>query len=283
MQGFRSIWTLTLFCLPVGCSSHNGQHESKQTAAHHEGRDGERDEDGDEEEEGENMDARMAGTEHRSLLDEQATGRDVSFAAAADALPAGWKVEGTHQSGPTATWKVVADSSAPGGANVLALTSPNHESESTFNLCWTNQTRFENGAIDVSMKPISGREDQGGGLIWRVKDKDNYYICRANPLESNFRLYYVKDGTRHQLATASLPISSGGWHTIRIEQVGDRILCSFDGKQLLEARDSTIHGEGGIGLWTKSDAASEFAALKVASTDHEEGDERDEDEEHEHR
>ncbi len=266
MKCFRTIWTVSLLGLPIGCSSQH-EREPKSTSGSHDAPSS-RDEDGDEdgEEEGEAMEAKAPGGASGSLLDESATGREVSFAATpVGALPAGWKIEGTNQSGPLATWKVAADASAPGGANVLALTSPNHDSGSTFNLCWTGDVHFEDGALEVSMKPISGKEDQGGGLIWRVKDKDDYYVCRANPLESNFRVYYVKDGTRHQLASASLPIPAGAWHTIRVEHVGDHIACSLDGKRLLEVTDSTLRGEGGIGLWTKSDAASEFSDLRVTT------------------
>jgi hypothetical protein len=277
MKRFRIVCALSLLTLPVGCSSQH-EREAGHAAGKHEESSEDHDEDGDERENEESE-----AMEARSLVDGKSSMIAVSFAAAAGSLPSGWKVEGTRQDGPLATWKAIEDLSAPGSANVLALTSPNHASGSTFNLCWTNQVRFEDGALEVSIKPVSGKEDQGGGLIWRVKDKDDYYICRANPLEQNFRVYFVKDGTRHQLASASLPIPAGAWHTIRVEQVGDRIACSLDGKRLLEAQDSTIRGEGGIGLWTKSDAASEFAALRIAARTHDEGDERDEGEEHEHR
>ena len=60
------------------------------------------------------------------------------------------------------------------------------------------------------MKPISGKEDQGGGLIWRVKDKDDYYICRANPLEGNFRVYCVEEGRRRQLGKPIVDHSGTG-------------------------------------------------------------------------
>jgi hypothetical protein len=241
MKCFRTILALSILHVCTGCSSRHDR-EPMSTKA-----------------------ASMSGGE-RSLLDERATARDVSFAGTSvGALPAGWKVEGTNQDGPLATWNVVADATAPGGSSALALTSSNHDSGSTFNLCWTGDVRFEDGALEVSMKSVSGKEDQGGGLIWRVKDKDDYYVCRANPLEGNFRVYCVEEGRRRQLASASLPIASGEWHTFRIEHVGDRIACSLDGERLLEARDETIRGEGGIGLWTKADAASEFAALRVTS------------------
>jgi hypothetical protein len=181
----------------------------------------------------------------------------------AGALPAGWKAEGTNQKGPVATWKVIADATAPSKPNVLSLTSPNHDSGSTFNVCWTDRARFKEGRIEVSLKPNTGSEDQGGGPIWRVQDKDEYYICRANPLESNFRVYYVQNGSRHQLASADVKIATGKWHTIAIEHHGERIACWLDGEKLLEATDGHLPNAGGVGVWTKSDAASSFDDLKI--------------------
>lgn len=181
-------------------------------------------------------------------------------------LPQGWKVEGTRQQGPLATWKVQADSSAPSRPNVLALTSPNHDSPGTYNLCWTNQIQFKDGRIELSFKANAGRVDRGGGPIWRVQDKDNYYICRANPLEDNFRLYYVKGGRRRQIATAEdIIIASGKWHTIKVIHEGDQIQCFFNGKKLIDHRDDTFENAGGAGLWTKADAATAFDDFVVTS------------------
>jgi len=178
-------------------------------------------------------------------------------------LPDGWKAEGTNQKGPVATWQVVEDATAPSKPNVLALTNTNHDSGGTFNLCWTDKVRFRDGSIEVRFKPVSGKEDQGGGLIWRVKDRDNYMIARMNPLEDNFRVYYVKDGSRHQNESAKAKVEAGTWHTMKIEQHADHIVCSFDGKECLNARDDHIQAEGGIGLWTKSDAVSSFDDLTI--------------------
>jgi uncharacterized membrane protein YkoI len=186
-------------------------------------------------------------------------------------LPEGWKAEGTNQKGPVATWQVTADPTAPSKPNALALTASTHGSSGTFNICWTDHVRFQDGTIELSLRPESGAEDQGGGPIWRVKDKDNYYICRANPLESNFRVYYVKDAVRKQLASAKLDIPSNKWHTIKIEQHGSHIVCSFDGQRLLEADDNTLPEAGGIGLWTKSDAVTAFDNLNVTPGGNDQG------------
>jgi len=177
--------------------------------------------------------------------------------------PSGWKAEGTQQVGPVATWAVIADGTAPSRPNVLSLTKTNHTSGSTFNICWNEQVHFQDGRVEISLKANGGQEDQGGGPIWRVQDKDNYYVCRANPLENNFRVYYVKNGSRTQLATAEAKIPSGKWHMIAIEQHGEHIVCFLNGTQLLEATDNHILGPGGVGVWTKADATSSFDNITV--------------------
>lgn len=179
------------------------------------------------------------------------------------ALPVGWKAEGTQQHGPVATWSVSADGTAPSKPNVLALTNAQQGSDDTFNLCWTDRVRFQDGRVELALKAVSGEVDQGGGPIWRVQDKNNYYICRANPLESNLRVYYVKDGARKQLATASIEIPSGTWMTIAIEHRGSRIVCFLNGAKLLEATDEHLPAAGGVGVWTKADSLAHFDDLVV--------------------
>ena len=178
-------------------------------------------------------------------------------------IPANWKIEATNQKGPLATWQVVEDTSAPSGKKVLALTSPNHTFGGTFNLCWTDQMTFLNGEIEVHFKANSGVEDQGGGVIWRVIDRDNYYISRYNPLENNFRIYYVKDGARRMLASARIKLPSHKWHELKIVQDGKKISGYLNGKKLLEVEDDTFPNAGGVGLWTKADAATSFDDFEV--------------------
>jgi len=173
-------------------------------------------------------------------------------------IPSAWKVEATNQHGPLASWQVVTDSTAPSGRKVLALTRPNHNFGGTFNLCWSDQIQFLNGVIKVYFKANSGVEDQGGGVMWRVRDKDNYYISRYNPLENNFRIYYVKDGARRMLASARIHLPAHTWQELKIVQKGDKISGYLNGKKLLEVEDNTFSNSGGVGLWTKADAVTSF-------------------------
>jgi len=174
------------------------------------------------------------------------------------APPPGWLIEGTNQRGPLAEWAVQSRPDAPSPPNVLVLTDPKDGAGGTFNLSWTNNVQFSDGVIEVSVKAGSGREDQGGGPIWRVQDKDNYYIARWNPLEDNFRLYTVKQGSRKMLESAKVQTDPKAWHRIRIEHDGDEIRCYFDGRALFTVRDGTFPDPGGVGVWTKADAATSF-------------------------
>lgn len=183
-------------------------------------------------------------------------------------VPAGWSVDGTHASGAHASWSVRADADAPTAPNVLSMTRAGGSSDDTFNLCWTDELTLLYGAIEVRLRADGGAVDQGGGVIWRAQGPDDYYICRYNPLEANFRVYVVSDGVRRQLATALVPGDGKGWHHLRIEHgLQGRITCTLDGTTKLEARDDTLPRLGGVGLWTKADALTSFDDLKVEPWD----------------
>jgi len=169
-----------------------------------------------------------------------------------------WTAESTGGSGPTATWSVRADPDAVSRPNVLALVSTNHESEDRFNLYWTKAEPLRDVRLSVALRADGGRVDRGGGLAWRVQDANNYYVCRFNPLEANFRVYVVKDGVRRQLGTSLVEGRLDGWHRIDVEHDGDHVTCKLDGRPLLEVTDSTLGSAGGVGLWTKADARTSF-------------------------
>jgi hypothetical protein len=182
-------------------------------------------------------------------------------------LPDGWKAKATNpRGGAIAGWKVAADSTAPSGKQVLTLTIPEDWHGGTFNICMTNRISFLDGEIGVHFKAVTGREDQGGGVIWRAKDENNYYIARFNPLEDNFRIYRVLDGSRKMLESAKISLEPGKWHSLRIVQKGNHFQGYIDGKKLLEGTDDVFSKPGGVGLWTKADAATCFDDFSVLST-----------------
>lgn len=174
----------------------------------------------------------------------------------------GFRIAETAGKGKLATWQVIKDATAPSQPNSFALTKTENRG-STFNLALAEETSLADVDISVKVKAISGREDQGGGPIWRAGDADNYYVARWNPLEDNFRVYFVKNGRRKQLSGAKVKASPDQWHTIRIVMVRQKIEAYFDGKRLITVEDGTFMEAGMIGLWTKADAATYFDDLSV--------------------
>jgi 3-keto-disaccharide hydrolase len=155
------------------------------------------------------------------------------------------------------TWEVAID----GDNKVLAQKAKNDDD--TFNLVLIEETHYKNLDLSVRVKAGAGTLDQGGGVVWRAMDKNNYYVARYNPLENNFRVYKVEKGKRTQFDTAKVP-GDKKWHTLRITMAGDEIACYLDGMQYLEVEDSTFPSAGKIGLWSKADAQSYFDDLTVA-------------------
>jgi len=168
--------------------------------------------------------------------------------------PKGWQAA-------VGTWKVAADETAPSKPNVLAQSAAGPNAQ--FNVALATDTSLKDLDLAVKMKAVSGEIDQGGGPVWRARDAKNYYVCRWNPLEDNFRLYKVVEGKRTQLANADLK-AEPGWRTIRVTMKGEQIECYLDGKKVVEAKDDTFKDAGKVGLWTKADAATHFDDLTVS-------------------
>jgi len=209
---------------------------------------------------------------HADSRDDDESERIWSFDRdAAGSVPQGWEVAETAGRGTPATWEVVADATAPSAPNAIAIAKVTNSGR-TYNLLIAKDARYKDLEIEVMVKAGTGAEDQGGGPIWRVLDADNYYIARWNPLEDNFRVYYVKDGRRRQIASAAVKADPGTWHQIEIEHEGYRIEASLDGKEIIEVVDSTFAEAGMVGLWTKADAATAFDDLEVEAADADEDD-----------
>lgn len=177
-------------------------------------------------------------------------------------VPEHWSIRQTNPSEKIAAWSVKAEKEAPSEPNVLQLTET-HNADGTFNLAIADQSSIKDFDLAVTVRADSGKEDQGGGPIWRAKNENNYYICRFNPLESNFRVYKVVDGKRKQLAGATVNSAAGQWYTVRVTMVGGKITCYLNGTKHLEATDDTFPDAGMVGLWTKADAATSFDDLIV--------------------
>jgi hypothetical protein len=173
------------------------------------------------------------------------------FDAATGLVPAAWAcgVTGAGQ----AKWSVEKDSAAPSGPNVLS-----QRGEADFPWCRLKDALLANGYVEVKLKPISGAEDQAGGVIWRFKDGDHYYIARANAVEDNVAFFVMHKGKRRMLKSVALHVATGAWHSLRVEFDGPRFALLFDGKRVLDLDDRTLAEAGSVGVWTKGDSVTAF-------------------------
>jgi hypothetical protein len=112
--------------------------------------------------------------------------------------------------------------------------------------------------VEVKFKPISGKADQAGGVLWRAKDSDNYYIARANALEDNVTIYHTVKGRRTEKKRAKMKVASNEWHTLRVDFQGPHFTVTFDGKKAIEWDDNTFKEAGKVGVWTKADSVTLF-------------------------
>jgi hypothetical protein len=180
-------------------------------------------------------------------------------------VPTGWKSDKTGK-GEGSVWKVVEDETGPSKSGyVLAQTAegPNN----LFNICVMEDSNYKDVELSVSFKPIAGKNDQGGGFVWRYKDNNNYYLARLNPAgsASSFIVFKVENGKRSQFQGKRLPkVPVGEWHALKVKMKGVQIECYFDGKKELEVTDSTFKEAGKVGLWSKSDAQTRFDGFTVS-------------------
>ena len=166
-------------------------------------------------------------------------------------LPAGWVGGVTGQGSPK--WSVETDDTAPSKPNVLKQSG-----DGDYPWCVKKDVSLKDGFVEVKFKPISGSEDQAGGIIWRWQDGDNYYIARANALEDNVTIYHTVKGSRRAFKNVNMKVASNQWHTLRVDFAGNKFTVTLDGQVAIEATDDTFSESGAIGVWTKADSVTLF-------------------------
>jgi hypothetical protein len=162
---------------------------------------------------------------------------------------------------PAGEWKIIQTEGANNETHMLGQLM-GKGAEHAYKIVLIRGTTATDLDWHVSLLPISGKADMGGGLIWRATDDRNYYLTRANPLEQNIRVYRVVNGVRHLLRNFNQTIVLKQWHTLQVINRGCRIQVFYDKKQVFDLCDETF-STGGIGLWTKSDAVTYFDDLRL--------------------
>lgn len=179
----------------------------------------------------------------------------------------GWLLSKTGSGTPR--WALEADASASSKGLVLKQSGT-----ATYPVAIMQGQNLRDGVIEVNFKPIDGREDRAGGIVWRAKDVDNYYVVRANALEDNVVAYKTVNGRRSSLEIVGrtggygvkAPVPAGQWHTLRVAFKGSRFTVTFDGKFLFDVEDTTFSEAGMVGLWTKADSVTAFDKLTITPT-----------------
>jgi hypothetical protein len=183
-----------------------------------------------------------------------------SFEAdAIGAPPKGWTATKTGKGDPR--WTVERDQTAPSKSQIVKQSG-----RATYPVLLKDNTDIEDGFIQIKFKAVAGSEDRAGGVVWRARDANNYYVARANALEDNVVLYKTVQGVRSALDIVgrkggygvAISVPANEWHTLRVEFKGSRFRVLYNGQQLFEVEDSTFPDAGKVGLWTKADSVTLF-------------------------
>ena len=150
-----------------------------------------------------------------------------------------------------------------------------YEGRAAFGWAVREGASYRDGWVETRFKPTAGREDRAGGVVWRWRDGDNYYVARANALEDNVVAYKVVRGRRTDLTPVGaapgtygvkVPVSTGAWHTLRVDFRGAQFEITYDGRRLFAVRDDTFHDAGLVGIWSKADSVTEFNQFQQEGT-----------------
>jgi hypothetical protein len=126
---------------------------------------------------------------------------------------------------------------------------------------------FRNGELSVRFEGISGRIDQGAGILFNLKENGDYLTVRANPLENNLVLWKFEKGRRSSVKwIRNTPTPTRQWHDLKVRIGGAKIEGYLDGKLYLEhTLPEPVSGR--IGLWSKADSHMYFDNYSVSPAD----------------
>lgn len=196
------------------------------------------------------------------------------FEADSPGQPPSGFICGRTGDGPPGRWLVQEEKDAPSGRLVLAQTDADPTSY-RFPLCVASGAAAQDLRLSVRFKPVTGKKDQAGGLVWRYRDPDNYYVARANALENNVVAYKVVDGKRldidlrgqRETYGVKATVPAGRWSTLSVTARRNLFEIALNDSRLFEVEDETFSTAGSVGVWTKADSITFFDDLVVEVLD----------------
>jgi hypothetical protein len=126
---------------------------------------------------------------------------------------------------------------------------------------------FRDGEISVRFEGISGRIDQGAGILFHLQPNGDYLTVRANPLENNLVLWKFEKGKRSSVKwIRNTPTATRQWHDLKVRVAGPKVEGYLDGKLYLEhVLPEPVSGR--VGLWSKADSHMYFDDFTVTPND----------------
>jgi hypothetical protein len=126
---------------------------------------------------------------------------------------------------------------------------------------------FQNGEITVRFEGLSGRIDQGAGILFNLKPNGDYLTIRANCLENNLVLWKFEKGRRSSVEwVRNTPTATRQWHDLKVRIAGNKVEGYLDGKLYLQhTLPEPVSGR--VGSWSKADSYMHFEDFTVAASE----------------
>src|SRR5262250_960699 len=126
---------------------------------------------------------------------------------------------------------------------------------------------FRNGEINVRFEGLSGRIDQGAGILFNLKPNGDYLTIRANCLENNLVLWKFEKGRRSSVQwVRTTPTATRQWHDLKVRIAGNKVEGYLDGKLYLQhTLPQPVSGR--VGLWSKADSYMHFDEFTASASE----------------
>jgi hypothetical protein len=170
--------------------------------------------------------------------------------------------------GQPGKWTIVRDKSAAGG--VAIEQSSDDPTDDRFDFAVYQSLSLKNLAASTRFKLITGTM-KSAGLVFRFRDASNYYVLRANALESRVDVYRVQGGEMKRISGTDADVVLNHWQTLKLVANGDQFEVSLDNTPLFTAWDQTFLTDGRVGLWTQEDNLTRFDQFVITALPWSEG------------
>ena len=175
-------------------------------------------------------------------------------------MPPGWSAAVSPR-GSNPNWEIRRDETAPTQPYVLApAANGGHRPP----LAVLDDMTLRDGDVSVRLKPVAGQSDPGGGVVWRYRDENNYYVVRTHAIEKYVAVYKVENGKQIQLSgNIKHEVAMNGWCILKVSARGNKWQIYMDHRRIMEGQDNTFSSAGRVGLWSPPDAVTYFDDFRV--------------------